>query len=48
MITLEVDGKQVEIEQGSSLIQACEKAGASIPRCELFFSCALFAGPVRP
>ncbi|KAM0750943.1 NADH-quinone oxidoreductase [Meredithblackwellia eburnea MCA 4105] len=31
-ITLEVDGKQVSIEQGSSLIQACEKAGATIPR----------------
>merc|ERR1712093_599204 len=32
LIQLEVDGKQVEIEQGSSLIQACEKAGATIPR----------------
>ena len=26
-IELEVDGKKVSIEQGSSLIQACEKAG---------------------
>ncbi|SAM09049.1 hypothetical protein [Absidia glauca] len=27
-----VDGKSVMIEQGSALIQACEKAGADIPR----------------
>ncbi|KAJ1547303.1 hypothetical protein HK096_003488 [Nowakowskiella sp. JEL0078] len=27
-----VDGKSVMIEQGAALIQACEKAGASIPR----------------
>lgn len=27
MIQLEVDGVPVEIEQGSSIIQACEKAG---------------------
>jgi predicted molibdopterin-dependent oxidoreductase YjgC len=32
MIKLEVDGKEVEIEQGSALIQACEKAGVTIPR----------------
>ncbi|KAI5477651.1 NADH dehydrogenase (ubiquinone) Fe-S protein 1 [Pseudohyphozyma bogoriensis] len=31
-ITLEVDGVPVTIEQGSSIIQACEKAGATIPR----------------
>ncbi|ORY86759.1 NADH-ubiquinone oxidoreductase 75 kDa subunit [Leucosporidium creatinivorum] len=31
-IQLEVDGVQVSVEQGSSLIQACEKAGATIPR----------------
>ncbi|KAM0786777.1 NADH dehydrogenase (ubiquinone) 78K chain precursor, 5-prime end [Microbotryomycetes sp. NB124-2] len=31
-ITLEVDGVNVSIEEGSSLIQACEKAGASVPR----------------
>ncbi|GAA5978601.1 hypothetical protein JCM21900_000763 [Sporobolomyces salmonicolor] len=31
-ITLEVDGVPVTIEQGSALIQACEKAGATIPR----------------
>lgn len=28
-ITLEVDGVPVTVEQGSALIQACEKAGAS-------------------
>lgn len=28
-ITLEIDGVQVEVEQGSALIQACEKAGTS-------------------
>jgi NADH dehydrogenase (ubiquinone) Fe-S protein 1 len=28
-ITLEIDGVPVTIEQGSSLIQACEKAGQS-------------------
>ncbi|KAJ3130346.1 hypothetical protein HK098_002575 [Nowakowskiella sp. JEL0407] len=27
-----IDGKSVKIEQGAALIQACEKAGASIPR----------------
>ncbi|KAH8916126.1 NADH-ubiquinone oxidoreductase 78 kDa subunit, mitochondrial [Atractiella rhizophila] len=31
-IELEVDGKKVKIEQGSALIQACEKAGSSVPR----------------
>ncbi|KDE05693.1 NADH-ubiquinone oxidoreductase 78 kDa subunit [Microbotryum lychnidis-dioicae p1A1 Lamole] len=31
-IQLEVDGVPVSIEQGSSLIQACEKAGATVPR----------------
>lgn len=31
-IELEVDGVPVRIEQGSALIQACEKAGATIPR----------------
>lgn len=31
-ITLEVDGVPVTVPQGSALIQACEKAGASIPR----------------
>ncbi|GAA5825997.1 hypothetical protein JCM11251_000084 [Rhodosporidiobolus azoricus] len=31
-ITLEVDGVPVTVEQGSALIQACEKAGATIPR----------------
>lgn len=29
LITLEVDGKSVSIEQGSSIIQACELAGKS-------------------
>ncbi|ATZ46775.1 hypothetical protein BCIN_02g01370 [Botrytis cinerea B05.10] len=31
-VTLTVDGKQVSIEAGSALIQACEKAGAVVPR----------------
>ncbi|KAK0122358.1 NADH dehydrogenase (ubiquinone) 78K chain precursor, 5-prime end [Cadophora gregata] len=31
-VTLTVDGKQVSIEAGSALIQACEKAGVTIPR----------------
>ena len=29
---LEIDGKKVSIEAGSALIQACEKAGVTIPR----------------
>ena len=35
-ITLQVDGVSVSIEQGSSLIQACEKAGAYLvpPLCD--------------
>merc|ERR1711971_490159 len=32
MVKLTVDGKEVEVEQGTALIQACEKAGATIPR----------------
>lgn len=32
MVELTVDGKKVEIEAGSALIQACEKAGVTIPR----------------
>lgn len=31
-ITLTVDGKEVTVPQGSALIQACEAAGAQIPR----------------
>ncbi|KAG5439136.1 hypothetical protein PCANB_001435 [Pneumocystis canis] len=31
-IEIEIDGKSVMIEQGSALIQACEKAGIQIPR----------------
>ncbi|BFZ60994.1 ndufs1 NADH-ubiquinone oxidoreductase subunit [Saitoella coloradoensis] len=31
-VELTIDGKKVSIEQGSALIQACEKAGVSIPR----------------
>ncbi|GAA5938954.1 hypothetical protein JCM3775_003177 [Rhodotorula graminis] len=31
-ITLEVDGVPVTVEQGTALIQACEKAGVSVPR----------------
>lgn len=32
MIKLTINGKEVEVEQGTALIQACEKAGAQIPR----------------
>lgn len=32
MVKLTIDGKEVEIEAGSALIQACEKAGVTIPR----------------
>ncbi|CEH17840.1 nadh-ubiquinone oxidoreductase [Ceraceosorus bombacis] len=32
MIKLQVNGRDVEVEQGTALIQACEKAGAQIPR----------------
>ncbi|KAL1902173.1 ndufs1 NADH-ubiquinone oxidoreductase subunit [Ceratocystis pirilliformis] len=31
-VELTIDGKKVSIEAGSSLIQACEKAGATVPR----------------
>lgn len=31
-VTLTVDGKEVTVPQGSALIQACEAAGATIPR----------------
>ncbi|KAG5440388.1 hypothetical protein PCK2_000521 [Pneumocystis canis] len=31
-IEIEIDGKSIMIEQGSALIQACEKAGIQIPR----------------
>lgn len=31
-VTLSIDGKEVSIEAGSALIQACEKAGVTIPR----------------
>ncbi|KAL7267306.1 ndufs1 NADH-ubiquinone oxidoreductase subunit [Rhizina undulata] len=31
-VEITVDGKKVMIEQGAALIQACEKAGATIPR----------------
>ena len=32
MVEITVDGKKVKIEAGSALIQACEKAGVTIPR----------------
>ncbi|TKY90355.1 hypothetical protein EX895_000353 [Sporisorium graminicola] len=32
MIKLTINGKEIEVEQGTALIQACEKAGAQIPR----------------
>lgn len=31
-VELTIDGKTVSIEAGSALIQACEKAGVTIPR----------------
>ncbi|CAN6620832.1 hypothetical protein TRVA0_008S01332 [Trichomonascus vanleenenianus] len=31
-VTLTIDGKEVSIEAGSALIQACEKAGVAVPR----------------
>ncbi|WVO12733.1 NADH dehydrogenase (quinone), G subunit [Cryptococcus depauperatus] len=31
-ITLTVDGKEVTVPQGTALIQACEQAGATVPR----------------
>ncbi|KTW26144.1 NADH dehydrogenase (quinone), G subunit [Pneumocystis carinii B80] len=31
-VEIEIDGKPIMIEQGSALIQACEKAGIQIPR----------------
>jgi NADH dehydrogenase (ubiquinone) Fe-S protein 1 len=31
-VELTVDGKKVSIEAGSALIQACEKAGVTVPR----------------
>jgi len=31
-VTLTIDGKTVTVPQGTALIQACEKAGAQIPR----------------
>ncbi|GAW14927.1 hypothetical protein ANO14919_043330 [Xylariales sp. No.14919] len=31
-VELTVDGKKVSIEAGAALIQACEKAGVTIPR----------------
>jgi bidirectional [NiFe] hydrogenase diaphorase subunit len=31
MVTLEIDGKKVEAEEGSSLLEACRAAGADIP-----------------
>ncbi|KAJ1018116.1 hypothetical protein NDA16_004983 [Ustilago loliicola] len=32
MVKLTINGKEIEVEQGTALIQACEKAGAQIPR----------------
>ncbi|KAG1764559.1 hypothetical protein EDD22DRAFT_449718 [Suillus occidentalis] len=42
-ITLTVDGKEVTVPQGSALIQACEAAGAAIPRY-VFFICLHYSG----
>ena len=32
MITLTVDGNEVEVEEGSTVLQACEAAGKEVPR----------------
>lgn len=32
MVTVEVDGTEVQVEKGTTVITACEKAGATIPR----------------
>ncbi len=32
LVTIEVDGKQVQVRKGSMLIQATDEAGVSIPR----------------
>ncbi|GBF60837.1 NADH-ubiquinone oxidoreductase 78 kDa subunit [Trichophyton mentagrophytes] len=31
-VEVTIDGKKVSIEAGSALIQACEKAGSTVPR----------------
>lgn len=33
LIELKVDGKTVRVPKGSNLLQACEAAGVSVPRC---------------
>ncbi|OJD10459.1 NADH-ubiquinone oxidoreductase 78 kDa subunit, mitochondrial [Emergomyces pasteurianus Ep9510] len=45
-VELTIDGKKVSIEAGSALIQACEKAGVTIPRY-LNFRKLLIAGNCR-
>ena len=32
MITLTVDGVEIEVEEGSTVMHACEAAGKEIPR----------------
>ena len=32
MVKLSINGQEVEVEQGTAIIQACEKVGAQIPR----------------
>ena len=32
MVTIEINGKEVQAEQGQMLIEAADKAGVSIPR----------------
>lgn len=32
MVTLTINGKELTVPQGTALIQACEQAGAQIPR----------------
>lgn len=44
-VELEIDGKKVSIEAGSALIQACEKAGVTIPRYCYHESVALAEPP---
>lgn len=32
MVKLSINGQEVEVEQGTAIIQACEKVGVQIPR----------------
>ena len=38
MIKLTVDEKEIEVEEGCTVLQACEIAGEEVPRCLLYTS----------